>query len=105
MLTLFHAPASPSSRVVWLLEELHADYKLEIVNFPKDDGSKADPRNPHPHGYAPALVHDDASNRDRRHHALSDRPLPAQLDRHPDEGRLISSPAGPMSRRPGLTQR
>jgi|ERR1700679_2569621 glutathione S-transferase len=60
MLTLFHAPASPSSRVVWLLEELQADYKLEIVNFPKDDGSKADSRNPHPHGYAPALVHDDA---------------------------------------------
>ncbi|MGO9932300.1 MAG: glutathione S-transferase family protein [Steroidobacteraceae bacterium] len=58
MLTLFHAPASPSSRVVWLLEELHAEYRLEIVSYPKDDGSNTDPRNPHPHGYTPALEHD-----------------------------------------------
>jgi glutathione S-transferase len=60
MLTLFHSPRSPSSRIVWLLEELQADYELEVVNFPKSDGSNADPRNPHPHGYAPALVHDGA---------------------------------------------
>jgi glutathione S-transferase len=58
MLTLFHAPASPSSRMVWLLEELRAEYKLETVTFPRPDGSNRDPRNPHPHGYAPALVHD-----------------------------------------------
>jgi glutathione S-transferase len=60
MLTLFHAPQSPSSRIVWLLEELQAEYRLEIVNFPRPDGSNADPRNPHPHGYTPALVHDGA---------------------------------------------
>jgi glutathione S-transferase len=60
MLTLFHAPRSPSSRIVWLLEELQAEYRLEIVNFPQRDGSKADPKNPHPHGYAPALMHDGA---------------------------------------------
>jgi glutathione S-transferase len=60
MLTLFHAPASPSSRVVWLLEELHAAYRLEIVSYPKEDGSNADARNPHPHGYTPALEHDGA---------------------------------------------
>jgi glutathione S-transferase len=60
MLVLFHAPASPSSRVVWLLEELHADYRLEIVSYPKNDGSNADPRNPHPHGYTPALEHNGA---------------------------------------------
>jgi glutathione S-transferase len=60
MLTLFHAPASPSSRVVWLLEELDADYRLEIVSYPKNDGSNVDPRNPHPHGYTPALEHNGA---------------------------------------------
>jgi glutathione S-transferase len=60
MLTLFHAPLSPSSRIIWLLEELHAEYRLEIVNFPNHDGSNADPKNPHPHGYTPALVHDGA---------------------------------------------
>jgi glutathione S-transferase len=60
MLTLFHAPTSPSSRVVWLLEELDATYRLEIVSYPRDDGSNADPRNPHPHGYTPALDHDGA---------------------------------------------
>jgi glutathione S-transferase len=58
MLTLFHAPASASSRMVWLLEELQAVYQLEIVSFPKSDGSNVDSRNPHPHGYTPALVHD-----------------------------------------------
>jgi glutathione S-transferase len=58
MLTLFHAAASPSSRVVWLLEELHADYRLEFVSSPNEHGSNADPRNPHPHGYTPALEHD-----------------------------------------------
>ena len=37
MLTLFHAPRSPSSRIVWLLEELQAEYRLETVNFPGRD--------------------------------------------------------------------
>jgi glutathione S-transferase len=60
MLTLFHAPASPSSRVVWLLEELHAEYRLQIVSYPREDGSNTDSRNPHPHGYTPALEHDGA---------------------------------------------
>lgn len=58
MLTLFHAPKTQSSRIVWLLEELEANYQLEVVSFPHEDGSRADPRNPHPHGYAPALSHD-----------------------------------------------
>ena len=60
MLTLFHAPSSPSSRMVWLLEELQVEYRLEIVSFPENDGLNLDPRNPHPHGYTPALVHDGA---------------------------------------------
>jgi glutathione S-transferase len=58
MLTLFHAPASPSSRMVWLLEELQADYRLALVNDRANDESITDLKNPHPHGYAPALVHD-----------------------------------------------
>jgi glutathione S-transferase len=58
MLTLFHAPASPSSRMIWLLEELQVDYRLAIVNGRMNNGSITDPGNPHPHGYTPALVHD-----------------------------------------------
>ena len=58
MLTLYHSPGSFSSRILWLLEELAADYTVEIVSYPNADGSNADPRNPHPHGYTPALSHD-----------------------------------------------
>jgi glutathione S-transferase len=58
MLTLYHAPGSPSARALWLLEELDADYQVEYVSFPRADGSGADPKNPHPHGFAPALDHD-----------------------------------------------
>jgi glutathione S-transferase len=58
MLTLFHAPGSASSRIRWLLEELGAEYELvQVAAGPAPDGTK-DARNPHPHGYAPALVHD-----------------------------------------------
>jgi glutathione S-transferase len=57
-LTLYHSPSSFSSRILWLLEELEADYTIELVSYPKADGSNADPRNPHPHGYTPALAHD-----------------------------------------------
>ncbi|MDO8777942.1 MAG: glutathione S-transferase family protein [Burkholderiaceae bacterium] len=58
MLIVYHAPGSFSSRVLWLLEELGADYHIELVRYPQPDGSNADPRNPHPHGYTPALMHD-----------------------------------------------
>lgn len=59
MLTLFHAPQSRSSRIVWLLEELGADYRLAITDIPKRDGSGApDPNNPHPDKKVPALVDD-----------------------------------------------
>lgn len=60
MLTLYHAPGQLSSRMVWLLEELQADCELVLTHFPQPDGGGADPRNPHPHGYAPALLHDGA---------------------------------------------
>ena len=59
MLTLFHAPQSRSSRILWLLEELGADYRIEITGIPRPDGTgAADARNPHPDKKVPALVDD-----------------------------------------------
>lgn len=59
MLKLFHAPQSRSSRIIWLLEELGANYEIEYMNIPRMDGSGAsDPANPHPDKKVPALVHD-----------------------------------------------
>jgi len=61
MLTLFHAPQSRSTRLIWLLEEAGADYAIEYVTIPRMDGSGGpDPRNPHPDKKVPALVHDGA---------------------------------------------
>lgn len=61
MLTLYHAPRSRSSRIIWLLEELGADYEIRYVDIPRMDGSGGpDPSNPHPDKKVPALVHDDA---------------------------------------------
>lgn len=59
MLTLFHAPLSRSSRIIWLLEELGADYTIKITNISRQDGSGGfDPANPHPEKKVPALVDD-----------------------------------------------
>jgi glutathione S-transferase len=41
MITLYHAPRSRSSRIIWLLEELGADYKIELVPIVRGDGSGA----------------------------------------------------------------
>jgi glutathione S-transferase len=61
MLTLYHAPVSRSSRILWLLEELGAEYVLRITDIPRMDGSgAADPANPHPDKKVPALVDDGA---------------------------------------------
>lgn len=57
MLTLYHAPLSRSSRIIWLLEELGAEYELRVVDIPRRDGSGAPDRsNPHPDKKVPALV-------------------------------------------------
>ncbi|MGF1609939.1 MAG: glutathione S-transferase family protein [Kiloniellales bacterium] len=81
MLTLYHAPQSRSSRIIWLLEELGVDYEIKIVSIrrrdPSAQGPEAqgpaaqgpeagmigarDPANLHPHGKVPALVHDGAT--------------------------------------------
>jgi glutathione S-transferase len=60
MLTLFHAPMSRSSRILWLLEELGASQvEVVYVTIARQDGSGgADPKNPHPDAKVPALVHD-----------------------------------------------
>lgn len=61
MLTLFHAPWSRSSRLVWLLEEIGAAYDITYCDIRRMDGTGApDPRNPHPDGKVPALLHGDA---------------------------------------------
>jgi glutathione S-transferase len=41
MITLYHAPRSRSSRIIWLLEELGAEYKIELVPILRGDGSGA----------------------------------------------------------------
>jgi glutathione S-transferase len=41
MITLYHAPRSRSSRIIWLLEELGADYKIELVPIMRGDGTGA----------------------------------------------------------------
>lgn len=68
MLTLYHAPRSRSTRIIWLLEELGAEYEIRTVSIrrrdPAAEGPDApmigapDPANPHPHGKVPAIVHD-----------------------------------------------
>lgn len=62
MLTLFHAPRSRSTRIVWLLEELGIPYELHHVTIRYMDGSGdgPDPTNPHPDKKVPALLNDDA---------------------------------------------
>jgi glutathione S-transferase len=60
MLTLFHAPWSRSGRLVWLLEEIGADYEIRYCDIARQDGSGGrDPANPHPDGKVPALKHDE----------------------------------------------
>jgi glutathione S-transferase len=67
MLTLYHAPLSRSSRIIWLLEELGVDYELKPSirrRNPSGEGrdvdmiGERDPANVHPHGKVPAIVHD-----------------------------------------------
>ena len=59
MLTLYHSPQTRSSRFLWLLEELGQPYGIEYVTIRRGDGTgAADPKNPHPQGKVPALVHD-----------------------------------------------
>lgn len=60
MLTLFHAPNSRSSRIVWMLEELGATYEIRPVSIyrPMTGEGAPDASNPHPDRRVPALEHD-----------------------------------------------
>ena len=59
MLTIHHAPKSRSTRMLWLLEELGADYQINYIDILCMDGTgAADPTNPHPLKQAPALTVD-----------------------------------------------
>lgn len=62
MLTLFHAPYSRSSRMIWLLEEVGASYEIRPVSIyrPMTGEGVPDPANPHPDRRVPALDHDGA---------------------------------------------
>ena len=59
MLTLYHSPQSRSSRFLWLLEELGVPYDVTYVTIRHGDGvGERDPKNIHPEGKVPLLVHD-----------------------------------------------
>lgn len=62
MITLYHAPQSRSSRIVWLLEELGVSYTIQPVSIfrPMTGQGDPDPANPHPDQRVPAIEHDDA---------------------------------------------
>jgi glutathione S-transferase len=56
MLTLFHAPHSRSTGMLWLLEEAGAPYDITYVDIRRGDGSGSwDKANVHPHGKVPVL--------------------------------------------------
>jgi glutathione S-transferase len=59
MLTLYHSPQSRSTRMLWLLEELGEPYEIKYVTIRRGDGTGVpDPKNVHPDGKVPVLVHD-----------------------------------------------
>lgn len=58
MITLYHAPKSRSTRMIFLLEELGAPYEIKVVSIRRGDGSGSiDESNPHPHAKVPAIRH------------------------------------------------
>jgi glutathione S-transferase len=62
MITLYHAPRSRSSSILWLLEELGEPYKVEItpIVYGNGQGQPAPEayRRIHPHKKVPAIDHD-----------------------------------------------
>jgi glutathione S-transferase len=61
MITLYHAPQSRSSRIIWLLEELGQPYTIRPVSIfrPMSGTGEPDPVNPHPDKQVPAIVDGD----------------------------------------------
>ena len=62
MITLYHAPQSRSSRMIWLLEELRQPYTIHPVSIfrPMTGEGAPDPANPHPDKRVPAINHEGA---------------------------------------------
>jgi len=58
MITLYHAPQSRSTRMIWLLEELAAPYTIRQVSIfrPMTGAGLPDPANPHPDKQVPAIT-------------------------------------------------
>ena len=59
MITLYHAPQTRSSRMIWLLEELGAPYRIQPVTIfrPMAGTGVPDAINPHPDKQVPAIEH------------------------------------------------
>ena len=57
MITLYHAPQSRSSRIIWLLEEIGAPYAIRPVSIyrPMTGEGVPDAANPHPDQRVPAV--------------------------------------------------
>jgi len=60
MITLYHAPQTRSSRMIWLLEELGVPYEIRPVSIfrPMTGEGSGDAANPHPDKKVPAIDHD-----------------------------------------------
>jgi glutathione S-transferase len=58
--TLYHAPNTRSSGALTLLEELHADYALHVLNMKAGEQRGAEYLAINPMGKVPALVHEGA---------------------------------------------
>jgi glutathione S-transferase len=62
LITLYHVPATRSSRFIWLLEEIGEPYEVKLVPMLRRDGTGEPPppayREIHPHAKVPAISHD-----------------------------------------------
>jgi glutathione S-transferase len=59
VITLFHAPQSRSTRIIWLLEEIGEPYEIRPVSIfrPMTGEGAGDAANPHPDKRVPAIRH------------------------------------------------
>ena len=60
-ITLYHAPPSRSSIVLWMLEELGEPYDIKLISLSKGDNMKPDYLAINPMGKVPALKHGDTA--------------------------------------------